>query len=390
MTDLISLVNEIEEDLIKTRRHIHQNPELSFDEYKTMAYICDTLDNLGIKYTSKIAGTGVLAEIYGTKKNGNNKTLLIRADIDALPIEEISTKPYKSQNKGVMHACGHDAHTAILLSVCRILNILKANFSGCVKLLFQPGEETTGGAKPMIDAGVLESPKVDACIALHMDPEINSGSIRIKPGPFYASPDEFKIKIIGKSGHAAEPHNFINPILVCAEIIEKISSELKSCEDFVVTVSTFHSGTATNIVPDSAEISGTARSLTNQTRVFLKEKLGEITQEISKKHNTLCDYNFIELYPPLVNDHNIAELFCKTSIKYIGKDNTIYGGNPTMTGEDFAYFSESVPSLLFKLGSRNEDKGIINPLHNASFDIDESCLKTGVTLFCAFALDFLD
>ena len=387
MNDLISLIDKNE--TISLRRHIHQNPELSFQEYKTMDFICKKLDEYGIEYNSKIAGTGVLAVIYGEKDSENCKTLLVRADIDALPIEEISDKPYASLNKGIMHACGHDAHTAILLSVCKTLNELKSEFSGCVKLLFQPGEETTGGAKPMIEAGVLENPKVDVCIALHVDPEINSGTIRIKPGPFYASPDDFKIKVVGKSGHAAEPHNHINPISVCAEIISTINNEFSNHDEYVVTVSTVHSGTATNIVPETAEISGTARSLTNETRVFLKDRLNEICNKISSKYKTKYEYEFIELYPPLINDKEIADLFYKTAIKHIGEENCIYGGVPTMTGEDFAYFSQSVPSLLFKLGCRNEETGIVNPLHNASFDIDESCLNTGVTLFCGFALDFL-
>ncbi len=376
-----------EKDLIDTRRYLHQNPELSFDEYETQNYITKKLDEYGIEYTSGIAGTGVLATICG-EKEGDNKTLLIRADIDALPIEEISDKPYTSLNKGVMHACGHDGHTAILLSAANILNDLKGNFSGCVKFLFQPGEETTGGAKPMIEAGVLKNPDVDICLALHMDPEINSGMVRIKPGPFYASPDDFKIKIIGKSGHAAEPHNHINPILVCAEIITRINNELNS-ENYVVTTSTINSGTATNVVPEIAEISGTARSLTNEIREFLNQKLNEITKEVSRKYNAEYEYEFIELYPPLINDSEVAELFHKTAIKYIGRENCIYGGNPTMTGEDFAYFSQAKPSLLFKLGCKNEKEETIVPLHNASFDIDESCLKTGVALFCGFALDFL-
>ena len=385
----------IENKVIAMRREIHKHPELSFKEHNTMKYICSRLDDMGVKYSSGIAGTGVVAIIKGEKISDNAKTLLIRADMDALPVTEASDKDYKSLNNGVMHACGHDAHTAILLGTCELINNLKDEFSGCVKFVFQPGEETDGGAEPMICEGVLEEPKVDACIALHMAPEILTGGIQVKQGSFYASPDDFRIKVIGKGGHAAQPHNCINPIYVAGKIITAISDlnsmdeEDISTQSAVVSVGTINGGFASNIIPSTVEITGTARSLTNEVRSHLKCRIGEIANSICREYGANCEYEFIELYPPLINDDDLSERLYNIAKDYVDIEKSVFGGNPTMLGEDFAYFAQRVPSVLFKLGSRNEDKGIINPLHHESFDLDEDCLKIGVELFSAFALDFL-
>lgn len=384
----------IENKVMAMRREIHKHPELSFDEHNTMKYICSRLDDIGVKYSSGIAGTGVVALVKGEKNSDNGRTLLIRADIDALPITEISDKEYKSQNEGVMHACGHDAHTAILLGTCELINSLKSEFSGCVKFVFQPGEETDGGAEPMICEGVLDEPKVDACIALHVAPEILAGGIQVKQGSFYASPDDFRIKVIGRGGHAAEPHNCINPISVAAEIITAIADLNNNVENSftqsgVVSVGTINGGFASNVIPGTVEITGTARSLSNEVRSHLKSRIGEIANSICEEHGASCEYEFIELYPPLINDDELSERLYNIAKDYIDIKKSVFGGNPTMLGEDFAYFAQRVPSVLFKLGSRNDDKGIINPLHHESFDVDEDCLKIGVELFSAFALDFL-
>ncbi len=385
----------IEDKVIAMRREIHKHPELSFEEHNTMKYICSRLGDIGVKYSSGIAGTGVVALIKGEKNSDNEKTLLIRADMDALPITEMSDKEYKSQNYGVMHACGHDAHTAILLGACEVINSLKGEFSGYVKFVFQPGEETDGGAEPMICEGVLEDPKVDACIALHMAPEISAGGIRVKPGSFYASPDDFRIKVIGKGGHGAQPNDCINPISVAAKIITEISDLNSNAEEEItdqstaVSIGAINGGSTFNIIPSTVEIEGTARSLTNEVRSHLKCRIGEIANSICEAYGASCEYEFIELYPPLINDNELSERLYNIAKDYIDIKKSVFGGNPTMLGEDFAYFAQGVPSVLFKLGSRNEDKGIINPLHHESFDVDEDCLKIGVELFSAFALDFL-
>lgn len=391
---ILEIVSGTEKNAIDIRRHIHKNPELSFCENNTMKYICSKLDEINVEYKANVAGTGVVAHVWGEKSSDAAKTLLIRTDIDALPILEKSDKEYVSQNPGVMHACGHDGHTAILLSVCKAINNSKKDFSGCVKFVFQPGEETSGGAKPMIDEGILENPKVDACIALHMDPDIDTGSIRIKSGPLYASPDDFKIIVRGKGGHGAEPDKCINPITVGAHIVNELNTlverEVNSAERAVVTVCSIHSGSASNIIPASAEIVGTARSLTNEMRDFLKLRIGEIAQTISKSYGAQCDYEYTELYPPLINDDTLARKLYDVALNYNDKVNCIFGGEATMAGEDFSYFSQDVPGVLFKLGCRCEDKGITYPLHHESFDIDEDCLKYGILMLSAFAIDYLN
>lgn len=393
MNKILDKVKSDEKLIIENRRHIHQNPELSFEEIQTMKYICQNLDSEGISYKANIAETGVVAEIHGEKSCENPKCLLIRADMDALPICEANDKPYASQNSGVMHACGHDAHTAILLETCRVLNAFRTEFSGTVKLVFQPGEETRGGAKPMIDSGILENPKVDACIALHMDSDIDTGKIRVKPSSLYASPDDFYITVKGRGGHGAEPHHCVDPIPIAAEIINSlmniVSRDVNPFDEAVVSVCSVHSGSVTNVIPDRAEISGTARSLTNEVRELLELRIGQIAKGICLAHGAECEYTFSKLFPPLINDKDISEHFYNVACDLIGSENCIYGGEATMAGEDFSYFSQERPSLLFKLGCRNEELGIVSPIHRNTFDIDESCMKYGAALFSAFALDFL-
>ena len=391
---ILDVVEKTKDETIEIRRHFHKHPELSFCEKNTMEFICSVLDKNGIEYKSHIAGTGVVAIVKGEKESREPKTLLIRADIDALPVDEKNTTEYTSLNPGVMHACGHDCHTAILLSVCKVINKLKGEFPGFVKFVFQPGEETSGGAKPMIDEGVLLNPDVDACIALHVDTDIPTGSIRVKSGPMYASPDDFKINVIGKGGHGAEPEKSINPILVCTDIVKKLSeitqNQIKSNEKAVVTVCSIHAGTTSNVIPSNAEIVGTARSLTNEMRAFLKCRIGEIVNEVCDLYGAKYEYEFTELYPPLINDKTIVEELCDVAALYSGEIECMYGGEPTMAGEDFSYFTQSVPGAIFKLGCRNENKNAIYPLHHNLFDVDEDCLKYGCILLSSFALDYLN
>ena len=351
---------------------------------------------MGIEYVSGIAENGICAYIYGNKniESKSMKSILIRADMDALPIDEVSDKPYKSQNKNVMHACGHDAHVAVLLGVCKVLNNFKDKFGGVVKAVFQPGEETSGGALPMIEEGVLENPHTDVCVALHCDSDLDCGTIRVKPGSLYASPDDFRITVKGKGGHGAEPHNCIDPIMISASIIQAlnnlISRETDPFDNAVISVGSIHGGSATNIIPDSVEIQGTARSLTNEVRSFLKRRIGETAEGICKTFGAECEYEYTELFPPLINDEKLAEDVYDSACRSIGKDKCVWGGAPTMAGEDFSYFSQNRPSVLFKLGCRNKSLGIVSLIHHSSFDIDENCLKTGVKVFVGFVLDYLN
>lgn len=395
-SEISEQINRIEAELKENRRYIHMHPELSFREYNTSSFIQKKLDEMGIKYVSGIAENGICAYIYGNKniESESMKSILIRADMDALPIDEVSDKPYKSQNKNVMHACGHDAHVAVLLGVCKVLNNFKDKFGGVVKAVFQPGEETSGGALPMIEEGVLENPHTDVCVALHCDSDLDCGTIRVKPGSLYASPDDFRITVKGKGGHGAEPHNCIDPIMISASIIQAlnnlISRETDPFDNAVISVGSIHGGSATNIIPDSVEIQGTARSLTNEVRSFLKRRIGETAEGICKTFGAECEYEYTELFPPLINDEKLAEDVYDSACRSIGKDKCVWGGAPTMAGEDFSYFSQNRPSVLFKLGCRNKSLGIVSPIHHSSFDIDENCLKTGVKVFVGFVLDYLN
>lgn len=395
-SEISEQINRIEAELKENRRYIHMHPELSFREYNTSSFIQKKLDEMGIKYVSGIAENGICAYIYGNKniESESMKSILIRADMDALPIDEVSDKPYKSQNKNVMHACGHDAHVAVLLGVCKVLNNFKDKFGGVVKAVFQPGEETSGGALPMIEEGVLENPHTDVCVALHCDSDLDCGTIRVKPGSLYASPDDFRITVKGKGGHGAEPHNCIDPIMISASIIQAlnnlISRETDPFDNAVISVGSIHGGSATNIIPDSVEIQGTARSLTNEVRSFLKKRIGETAEGICKTFGAECEYEYTELFPPLINDEKLAEDVYDSACRSLGKDKCVWGGAPTMAGEDFSYFSQNRPSVLFKLGCRNKSLGIVSPIHHSSFDIDENCLKTGVKVFVGFVLDYLN
>ena len=395
-SEISEQINRIEAELKENRRYIHMHPELSFREYNTSSFIQKKLDEMGIKYVSGIAENGICAYIYGNKniESESMKSILIRADMDALPIDEVSDKPYKSQNKNVMHACGHDAHVAVLLGVCKVLNNFKDKFGGVVKAVFQPGEETSGGALPMIEEGVLENPHTDVCVALHCDSDLDCGTIRVKPGSLYASPDDFRITVKGKGGHGAEPHNCIDPIMISASIIQAlnnlISRETDPFDNAVISVGSIHGGSATNIIPDSVEIQGTARSLTNEIRGFLKKRIGETAEGICKTFGAECEYEYTELFPPLINDEKLAEDVYDSACRSIGKDKCVWGGAPTMAGEDFSYFSQNRPSVLFKLGCRTKSLGIVSLIHHSSFDIDENCLKTGVKVFVGFVLDYLN
>lgn len=388
--ELSEMINKIFPQAVRDRRYLHMHPELSFEEYNTVDYIQKRLDKLKIPYKKGIAGTGIVAEINGAERG---KCLLLRADMDALPIKENTNAEYKSQNDGIMHACGHDVHTAILLNTCEILNSIKDSLCGTIKCVFQPGEETTGGAEPMIADGILENPTVDAAIALHVEPELTAGKIRIKDGALYASPDNFYITIKGKGAHGAEPHNSIDPTVIAAELIMQlqtiVSRDLNPFEPAVVTVGSVHGGDAPNVIPDTVKISGTARSFAPQTRNLLEKRIGALAESICKAHGADYEYEFERLYPPLINDKNIAELLIKSAIVSIGAENCVCGGESTMAGEDFAYFCEKVPATLFKLGCASPQKSDATAIHNSLFDVDENCIQCGITVFSDFVLQFL-
>lgn len=387
-------VKSVLPEIIDIRHTLHENPELSFEEYNTAKLICQKLDGLGIKYTSGIAKTGILAEIYGTKpSSGETKTVLIRGDMDALPIDENTGLEFSSKRENVTHACGHDVHTSILLCCAMVLNKLKDKFSGCVKLMFQPGEETSGGAEPMISAGILENPKVDTCVALHAEPSLKIGEARFKAGAAYSSPDEFEIKIKGKGGHGALPHLCIDPIVIAAEIITALqtipSRMIDPFEPAVVSVCAVHSGSAYNVIPDTVTLGGTARSFSLETRDKLDREIENVVKPICKLYGAEYEYKFDRLFPPLINDEETILRLKSSAEKYLD-GNIILGGNPTTAGEDFAYLPLSVErSALFWLGS-TEPGEPVNPLHSDKLIVSDRCIEYGAEIFTDYALNFLN
>ena len=305
---------QIKDELISIRRHLHRTPETDFEEIKTSSFIRSKLDDYGIPYTTS-AKTGTVALIKG--KN-SNKTVLLRADIDGLPIKDESKFEIKSEREGYMHACGHDIHATCLLGAAKILNDIKDELNGNVKLVFQPAEEGIGGALPMIEDGILENPHVDAAFALHVEPLEKTGNIQVKDGSIMASPDDFKIVVHGVGGHASAPEKCVNPVTIGTAIItefEKLNATVLKDKPCVMTVCYFNGGTCNNAIPQTAEIMGTARSLDNETREMLIELLDKTAHETAKKHGTTIDFTFNKLFPPVVNNSEMNDVIRNSAKK---------------------------------------------------------------------------
>lgn len=387
--DFYKMANTIKDDLISWRRHFHMNPELGYKEYNTSAFIKNFLNAEGIEFTNT-AETGICAVIKG---NGS-KTVALRADMDALPLQENNNCDYSSKNPGKMHACGHDAHITILLGCAKILNSIKDTLNGNVKLLFEPAEETTGGARIMIKEGVLNSPEVNGIIGLHVDENINTGYIGIKSGVVNAASNPFTITVKGKGGHGAHPDSTIDPIVISCEIINSIqllvSRELPPTSPAVVTIGYINGGTAQNIIPEQVKFGGIIRTMTTENREYVKNRLKEIVKGIASSLRGRCEIDIEESYPCLYNDDNMVEILKNSASSILSKDKVLLLKNPSMGVESFAYFSLEKPSVFYFLGCRNEEKGIINPAHGSLFDIDEDCLPIGVAIQCKAATDFLN
>lgn len=388
MIDFLHEAQKIREQLIAWRRHFHSHPELGFEEYETSRYIKSFLENQGIEYT-EVAGTGICALIKG---NGN-KTIGLRADIDALPLEDRKGKEYSSQVKGKMHACGHDAHTTILLGAAKLLNSMKDQLKGNVKLFFEPAEETIGGARFMIKEGILENPKVDAVIGLHVDENTELGKIGIKRGVVNAASNPFSIKIKGKGGHGAHPEDTVDPVVIASNIILSlqtiVSREIPPQDPAVITIGSIHGGTAQNIIPEEVSLSGIIRTMRSEHREYVKERLVEVVQGICTAMRGNCEINIEESYPCLYNDDKMLDLIENSGKAIIGEENIKKLEKPSMGVESFAYFSMERPAAFYFLGVRNEEKGIIHPAHGSLFDIDEDALPIGVAIQCKSAFDFL-
>ena len=374
------------DEIVEIRRYIHKNPELSFKEHKTSAYIKSVLTSWGVSFTEDIADTGIVVLLEGN--NPSSKTLALRADFDALPITEENDVDYCSVNKGVMHACGHDAHTASLLGVVKILNNLKQEWEGSVKFIFQPAEEMLpGGAQQMIKEGVLENPKVEKMIGQHVFPDLEVGKVGFRPGKYMASTDELHITIKGKGGHAALPQKYNSPLLAAAKLITDLDISFVKEKDrpSVLAIGFIEGLGSTNVIPEQVKLKGTLRAMDEDFRATAYKRMQKIALEVAKYYGLEIDFDIRKGYPSLVNDEALTKKSIAFAKQYLGEGNVI--DLPIrMTAEDFSYYSHEVPSTFYRLGTANKSKGITHGLHTSRFNIDEQSLKIGMGLMAYLAI----
>lgn len=378
-------------DTIAMRRHIHAHPELSYQEYETAAYVAAQLRNLGLDPAEGVAETGVTALIEG--RNPESKTIALRADMDALPITEANEVPYKSTVEGVMHACGHDVHTASLLGTARILTELREDFEGAVKLIFQPGEERNpGGASLMIKAGVLENPQPASILGQHVMPYIPTGKIGFRSGMYMASADEVYLTVKGKGGHAALPEKVIDPVLIASHIVvalqQIISRNASPKTPSVLSFGVINGGSATNIIPDEVRLEGTFRALDKDWRFEAHERIGKMSRSIAEGMGGHCEVEISIGYPFLTNDPETTEMAREAAAGYVGEENLVEL-DLWLGAEDFAFYSHELPACFYRLGTGNEAKGTTHGVHTPVFDIDEDALEIGSGLMAWMVLSQL-
>lgn len=372
------------------RRDFHKHPELGLQETRTAGIVAKELQSLGLEVTTGVGKTGVVAMIEGTKPG---PTLLLRADMDALPILEQTGAEYASQTPGVMHACGHDAHTAILLTVAKLLNGLRGELPGSVKLVFQPAEEGMGGAEGMIADGVLENPKVDATLGLHVWNEQPVGWLGLAAGPTMAGTEIFKARIRGKGGHGAIPNLAVDPILAGAQVVSALQSivsrNLPPLKGAVVSVTTFHGGEAFNVIPPQVELTGTIRAFDLETREMVLRRFDEIAHGVAGGLGCVVEIEHTRMTPALINDAHAAQAAQEVARRILPESRIDSVGPFTMGGEDFAFMMEKAPGLFMFVGSANPEKGLDYSHHHPKFDIDEASLPRAAALMAATAVELL-
>ena len=375
-------------EVVSIRRHLHMNPELSFHEFETAKFVASKLKEMNISFQDNVAGTGLVGIIRG--KNDNGKVVALRADMDALPIHEANKVEYKSNNDGVMHACGHDAHTASLLGAASILNELKDQFDGTIKLLFQPGEEKLpGGASLMIKEGALENPRPKSVIGQHVMPLIPSGKVGFRSGIYMASTDELYLKVIGKGGHGAMPHLNIDPVLITSHLIvalqQIVSRVANPTMPSVLSFGKVIANGATNVIPNEVYIEGTFRTLNEEWRAEAHQRMLDLAHQLVQSMGGRLEFEIRKGYPALVNDEVLTANAKNSAIEYLGSENVL-DLDIWMAAEDFSFYSQVAPSCFYRLGTRNESRGIISSVHTPTFDIEEESLKIGAGLMTYLAL----
>lgn len=382
------LAKQHKQETILLRRHLHANPELSFEEYETVKFVQNELEKIGIKNIKPIANTGLIAIIEG--KNPSSKTLALRADLDALPITEKNEVDYKSKNNGVMHACGHDVHTSSLIAAAKILFEIRNEFEGSIKLIFQPGEEKLpGGASLVIKEGALKNPEVNAILGQHVMPLIPVGKVGFKSGLYMASSDEIFIKVIGKGGHAAMPHLNIDPVAIAAQIIVSLQTIVsRMAQPIIPSVLSFGkviANGATNVIPDEVHIEGTFRTLDENWRAEAHQKMIKLANSIAEGMGGKCEFEVRKGYPFLKNNELLTQQSKQAATAYLGEENII-DLDTWMAAEDFAYYSQVIPACFYRLGTRNESLGITSSVHTPTFNIDEDALEIGSGLMAYLAV----
>jgi amidohydrolase len=365
--------------LIEVRQHLHAHPELSYEEFETSKFIQQKLHELGIPFEVK-ATTGVVGMIKG--KNPDKRVIALRADIDALPIKEENNVPYKSQNDGVMHACGHDVHTSCLLGAAKILNDLKTEWEGTVKLIFQPGEERNpGGASLLIKEGVLENPRPSSIFGLHVHPGLAIGKMSFRSGKVMASADELYFTIKGKGGHAAAPHLCIDPILIASHLIvslqQIVSRNNNPHNPTVLSITSVQGGSTTNVIPNEVKLKGTFRAMDEEWRFKAHELIRKMSTDLVHSMGGEIDLLIDVGYPSVYNNESLNETTRKKAEEFIGKSN-VEETEPRMGAEDFGYYTQLIPGCFYRLGVMNKEKGIVSGVHTPTFNIDESAIEIGM------------
>jgi amidohydrolase len=378
-------IQALQPELVSLRRQIHQRPELGFQEKITAELIQKQLQEWGIQYQSGIAGTGIVAILQGKKTSFDLRGLAIRADMDALPIQEENEVDYRSQHPGCMHACGHDGHTAIALMTARYLSQHRENFAGTVKVIFQPAEEGPGGALPMIKAGVLQNPDVEAIIGLHLWNNLPLGTIGLRSGPLMAAVEQFDVKIQGRGGHGAMPHQTVDALVVASQVVSALQSivarNVDPLDAAVITVGKLQAGTARNVIADTAHLNGTVRYFSPKFNGYFRQRVSELVTSVCAAYGATCEVNYVEFYPATINDERITELVRSAAIEVVDTPLGIVPECQTMGAEDMAFFLQQLPGCYFFLGSANVDLGLAYPHHHPRFDFDETALMVGVEIF---------